>query len=260
MPLIRSALLVLLSLMLFAASALAVEHVESTRYGWVEPDADGKMSPSQRPIFSGQSTLLKAVELTATTVEPRKAAYAARILADTEQLILVKTGELTVTLGEEVHTIGPGSVALILPEDMHMLVNTADLPVTYYTLSYQSKAPTDLERGKAAGASFVIDFEDLKFEPHGRGGLRNYFNRATAMTENFEMHVTTLNEDITSHPPHTHTSEEIILMIDGEAEELINGAPHALATGDLVFLDSMVPHGIRNAGQGTCMYFAFQWR
>jgi len=29
--------------------------------------------------------------------------------------------------------------------------------------------------------------------------------------------------------------------------------------GDVVFLNSMVPHAIKNTGRGACTYFAFQW-
>ncbi len=80
------------------------------------------------------------------------------------------------------------------------------------------------------------------------------------MTDNFEMHITTLNEGIASHLPHTHAAEEIILLIHGSAIELINGEPYEITTGDLAFLGSIVSQSIRKTGTEPRLYFAFQWR
>ncbi len=85
------------------------------------------------------------------------------------------------------------------------------------------------------------------------------FDRATAMTKRFEMHVTTLNQGLWSHPPHIHRAAEILLMMDGSAQESIHGNIHPATIGDLIYLESNVPHAIQNTGKGTCTYFAFQF-
>ena len=72
------------------------------------------------------------------------------------------------------------------------------------------------------------------------------------------MHVTSLNEGNKSHDPHTHFDEEIIVVLTGEVEEMINGANYQ-AAGSVIFLSSMDPHGIRNAGKGRCEYYAIRW-
>jgi quercetin dioxygenase-like cupin family protein len=84
--------------------------------------------------------------------------------------------------------------------------------------------------------------------------------RATATFEELEMHVTTLNEGVTSHDEHVHESEEIILVIKGEVEESINGIPHKAGPGSLILLLDDDSHGIRNVGKGQCEYFAFKWK
>jgi (S)-ureidoglycine aminohydrolase len=68
-------------------------------------------------------------------------------------------------------------------------------------MKYRSQLPMDKDRGKEAGGSLVIDWNELPFNPHDKGGIRRYFDRATAMCERFEMHVTTLNEGLKSHEP-----------------------------------------------------------
>ncbi len=230
---------------------------------WAEPVASIRYAPvSEGPgaqrLLAGESTLLAQVAMCFERLEPGERLE--RTSAQ-EVLYLVREGQVTVQLGDrESCTVGPGSIVLVMPGDRHVMAAAGDEVVRYYEMRYRAKEPADAGRGRAAGGSLVVDFEALDFHPHDKGGLRRYFDRATAMTNNFEMHMTTLNEGITSHPPHTHRAEEIILMVEGEAEELINGEPYALQAGELVFLDSMVPHGIRNTGRGSCRYFAFQWR
>lgn len=243
-----------------SAGGLRAAPVFSDSYPFPSVQKRSDRGESTQVFFSGETTLLAKLGMSVVTLDAHNSILRPAEPNGDELLLLVKQGRLAITLAGETRVLGPGSIALILPGDSYTVAAGGSAPVTYFQMSYRSKAAPDPQRGRADGNSFVVDFEDLEFQPHDRGGLRNYFNRATTMTENFEMHVTTLKEGITSHPPHTHRSEEIILMIHGEAEELINGEPHALKTGDFAFLDSMVPHGIRNTGAGTCMYFAFQWR
>ena len=74
-----------------------------------------------------------------------------------------------------------------------------------------------------------------------------------------EMHITTLLEGEKSHDPHVHPDEEIIVVLQGEVEEMINGTPYRLGPGSLIFLSAMDPHGIRNVGKGACEYYAIRW-
>ena len=73
------------------------------------------------------------------------------------------------------------------------------------------------------------------------------------------MHVTTLNEGIKSHEPHTHRAEEIILVIDNKTEMQIGSDFYKGVTGDIYYVASNIAHAIRNDGVGPCMYFAFQF-
>jgi (S)-ureidoglycine aminohydrolase len=49
-------------------------------------------------------------------------------------------------------------------------------------------------------------------------------------------------------------------MLQGDAIMHIDGVDYETSAGDVIFLDSMVPHGITNAGETPCEYFAFQWK
>ncbi len=175
-----------------------------------------------------------------------------------EQIIIIKDGAVEVTVGTKTKTIGPNSVAFLLPGEEGSITSKTE-KARYYTMIYHSKASPDLERGKEDGGSFIIDFNDLTYREHKRGGVRKFFNRATAMCPYYEMHVTNLNPGIKSHEPHVHKASEIILVIDGATEMEIGNERYQAQAGDVYFMGSNVPHAIRNIGEKQCQYFAFQW-
>jgi (S)-ureidoglycine aminohydrolase len=49
-------------------------------------------------------------------------------------------------------------------------------------------------------------------------------------------------------------------MLKGKAEMSIDGKSYPTTVGDVIYLDSMVPHSITNTGDEACEYFAFQWK
>ncbi len=126
-------------------------------------------------------------------------------------------------------------------------------------MKYETNTPADIQRGAGTDGSFMIDWNDIVFKPHDKGGIRNYFKQSTSMFQRFEMHVTTLNPGLKSHEPHTHKAAEIVLMIDGSADMQIDKTHQKAEKGDLIFLKSNIPHALNNIGKNACMYFAFQW-
>jgi (S)-ureidoglycine aminohydrolase len=176
-----------------------------------------------------------------------------------ERFFIIKKGLVSVTRGATAYVIGKGSVVVLLPGDELGLVNRGESPAEFYEMAYASKAGVDLERGKMAGASFVMNWSDMVFKAHDKGGIRQLFDRKTAMFSRFDIHITTLNPGLSSHAPHTHKNEEIILMVDGDGEMLVNGRPVRCDTGDAVYVDSMVPHNLTNIGKVPSTYFAIQW-
>ena len=106
----------------------------------------------------------------------------------------------------------------------------------------------------------MIDFNELEFKPHDKGGIRNYYRRATSMFDYADVHVATLNANVKSHEPHIHSAAEIVLMISGNAVMQIGNDFYQGTAGDLFYLESDVPHAIQNNGDESCMYFAVQWK
>ena len=197
---------------------------------------------------------LKYVELN----KDKSVAYAGG-LKEEDRFFIVKNGTVTVTLNNLKTELERGSIIVLLPGDQLLIENNGTEPVSFYEMGYQSIKPADAERGKKAGPSFFIHWNDMVFKSHDKGGVRQLFDRQTTMLNRFDIHVTTLNVGNKSHDPHTHVNEEIILMMGGNAVMQI-GADHQKANeGDAVLLGSMVLHNLTNIGNIPCLYFAIQW-
>ncbi|MFC5862328.1 cupin domain-containing protein [Acidicapsa dinghuensis] len=92
------------------------------------------------------------------------------------------------------------------------------------------------------------------------GEVRSIVKGPTATLDELEMHVTTLNPGMASHPPHHHPNEELILVDSGTVEALINGQWKRLGPGSVILNASNVLHGLRNVGQTPAQYHVVSWR
>ena len=146
-----------------------------------------------------------------------------------------------------------------MPQQMHSIKNVGETNLTYYVMRYRSKKKMDLERGQASGGSLMLNADSSTFKPGKSGGGWAYFDRPTSMCERFEMHVTQLNKKGPSHTPHSHIETEIILVISGKTEMTIDGKEYTAGPGDFYFINSQLMHGVRNATDEPCKYFAFKW-
>lgn len=250
------ALFLLFSCSLYAQGPL----VESKVYQWKDLQVEKEATRERRPILKGSTTDLSSLEIHASTLQPGKTPHSSHSHSDEEELIIIREGKLKITINNKSSVVGAGSIALIMPGDEHGLENDGDTPAIYYILRYKSKLPININRGKEAGGSFVLDFNEIPFTAHDKGGIRKYFDKPTAMCSRFEMHVTTLNTGLKSHDPHTHRAEEIVVLMKGQAEMQIGEKTSPVSPGSVIFLGSEVLHAIRNTGGEACEYFAFQWQ
>ena len=50
---------------------------------------------------------------------------------------------------------------------------------------------------------------------------------------------------------HTHTAEEVVLILAGEAEAEVNGETASATTGTVILVPAHTPHGLANSGRDT---------
>jgi len=242
----------LLNLPLFVQ---AQETIQAGAYAW--PALNGKKNSSSI-MLSGSANDLSSMEVSAQVLSPRKKNLM-QVKNTEEHLLLVKSGTLTLTLHDSTFSLVRGSIAMIMPGEKYVVQNNETTPGEFHVMKYTSRLPMDPARGQSSGGSFVRDWNKLTFRQHERGGVRSYFDRPTALTKRFEMHVTTLKENFKSHDPHQHRAEEIILVLEGNVEMLMGETYYPARAGDVLFAPTNVFHGLKNTGSGSCSYFAFQW-
>jgi len=83
-----------------------------------------------------------------------------------------------------------------------------------------------------------------------------HFNGPTQQLAALASGFVTLEPGAQPHPPHRHPEEEIMIVGEGTGEFFINGVATPVKTGDMIFAESNVLHGVRNTGK-TQMTFYF---
>jgi (S)-ureidoglycine aminohydrolase len=233
--------------------------VPSQKYSWKTPSKKVRHNMLSVVLFEGSVYDMEYLQMNGIAILPAEKKTSLQVPTNEEHLLIIKSGILTVGIGDSTWSIGRGSIALLMPGEQFAVQNATKDSCTFYLMKYRSKSPMDIKRGNLAGGSLIRDWNKIGFKPHDKGGIRNYFERPTAMSKRFEMHVTTLKEGIKSHEPHTHRAEEIVLIIDNKTEMQIDDKFYKGGSGDIYYLGSNVSHAIRNDGIGACTYFAFQF-
>lgn len=236
-----------------------LESVRSGVYKWADHPVKISEDRESRKILEGVSPHFEYLKIHATTQFPGAKASTAHANDDIEECIIVKEGLMEITLEGKTTVLGVGGVFLLMPKQMHSLKNVGDTNLTYYVMRYKSKKKMNIERGEISGGSLMLNPQDLVLKPSSRGAGRSYFDRSTAMCERFEMHVTRLDSKGLSHEPHKHIETEIILVLSGETGMMIEGENYKGTTGDFYFMPSQLFHGVSNAADKPCSYFAFKW-
>lgn len=108
-------------------------------------------------------------------------------------------------------------------------------------------------------SSTVFDWNTMPVRQTGVGSSRQVVRRPTATLDELEMHITTLNPGQTSHAPHQHLNEELIIIREGTVETLSNGEWKKLGPGSIIFNASNQLHGIKNIGTTPATYHVVNW-
>ncbi len=256
----KNALFIFLFMGTASVAAQNLTDIQTQIIRWDSLTAKTEKGRTRRLLLEGTTTHLKHFRIHATTVEAGIAPNPPHPNKDADELIIVKEGKVEFTIGDKTKVIEAGGVAVVLADEVHSLKNIGDKPATYYVFRYQAKTLTDLERGKKAGGSMLINASDSLYKPHDKGGRRNFYNRPSTQCSIFEMHTTTLKAGLESHQPHTHATEEALLITKGTITMVIDCKIYQAKAGDLVILTSNIPHALINTTGGECAYFAFTWK
>lgn len=107
--------------------------------------------------------------------------------------------------------------------------------------------------------STAFDWTTLTATKTAVGETRQVVRSPTATLDELEMHVTTLNPGQTSHAPHKHPNEELVIVREGTVEVLVQGEWKRLGPGSVIFNASNELHGLRNVGTAPTTYHVVNW-
>ena len=109
-------------------------------------------------------------------------------------------------------------------------------------------------------SSTAWDWAALAPTPTKVGEVRRVVDAPTPTLERLEMHITTLKPGETSHAPHKHPEEELIVIKEGTVMSLVGGQERRLGPGSIILQASNEMHGLRNVGDTPATYHVILWR
>jgi quercetin dioxygenase-like cupin family protein len=108
--------------------------------------------------------------------------------------------------------------------------------------------------------SRVWDWNDLTVRQNATGEARSVVRAPTVTLDELEMHITTLKPGLSSHPPHQHPNEELLIVREGTVEVLVAGELKRVGPGSIIFQASNQPHNITNVGTVPATYHVVNWK
>jgi quercetin dioxygenase-like cupin family protein len=139
------------------------------------------------------------------------------------------------------------------------MITRRDIVVALLTASAALSAAAVAQQQTPVMLSSMFDWNAIPAKQTNVGAVRSFFKAPTTTLDELELHVTTLNPGKTSHPPHQHPNEELVIIKEGTVEVLVNGEWKTAGPGSVIFNASNQLHGIRNAGTVPATYHVINW-
>ena len=141
-----------------------------------------------------------------------------------------------------------------------MAITRRDIAVALGALLIGGTAGAIAQTPSAKLGPAVFDWTKMEPKKTDVGAIRNLVRQPTATLDELEMHVTTLNPGLASHPPHTHPNEELVIVREGTVEVLNGGIWKRLGPGSVIFNASNSSHALRNVGETPATYHVINWK
>ena len=135
-----------------------------------------------------------------------------------------------------------------------------DLFVAFIAVSLTLTGVAAMQPKPKPLGSRVWDWKDLTARPNATGEARTVVRAPTVTLDELEMHITTLNPGLASHPPHQHPNEELLIIREGTVEALVAGELKRIGPGSIIFQASNQLHNIKNVGDVPATYHVINWK
>jgi mannose-6-phosphate isomerase-like protein (cupin superfamily) len=243
-----------LSVLMMCTTDSVAQLINSGVYEWEKLQGN-----NTKQILKGPTRSLEMFEIKAVTLPGGYGFTKYKVKNGTDELLIIKEGMAVISVNEKSERLDEGSIVVASQGDEVKIQNGAKNDLTYYSFQLTPRQTDPKSKTINKVEPVIKDWFDLEFKENANGGRRDIMRQPTSMLKELEMHTTTLKEGLPSHNSHTHPDEEIILVRFGKVEESINGKLYQCGPGSVIFLTNDDDHGIRNAGEGQCEYYAIRW-
>ena len=213
-----------------------------------------------RSVFDNPTRTLDKFEVHITTLKPGMASHPPHRHA-WEEMLLMKEGEVEVSLNGKKQHAGPGSLIFYASNDAHNATNVGTTPATYYVLNFvPASVHTASDKSAAEQAvpgklkSSIFDCDALATTPTPTGARVVVVNSPTLTFNQLESHITTLNPGQHTAPDMVDPGDEFVVIKSGTVEVTVNGVATRMNAGSFAYWAPNDKRGLRNLGATPASY------
>ena len=217
-----------------------------------------------RAVFDNPTPTLEKLEVHVTTLLPGKSSHPPHH-HPWEEMLVIKEGELEVTLNGQPRHARSGSLVFFAAHDPHNARNSSDQPVTYYVINFYTDLVHTVPNKPAAEQavpgrlpSSIFDCNALPVTATATGSTVNIVNSPTLTFLNLSSHITTLNVGESTRAEQLDPGDEIFVLKSGLLEATVNGVTSRIKEGSLFYCAPNDKRGFRNMGSTPTSYMVIK--
>lgn len=213
-----------------------------------------------RAVWDNPTPTLEKFEMHITTLRPQMFSHPVHH-HPWEEMILVKEGQVDVSINGQKHRAGPGSLIFYASNDPHNMQNVGDTNTTYYVINFYTDLVHSLPDKPAveqavAGKlpSSVIDCNSLPATATPTGSTVNVLNSPTLTFLQLESHITTLNAGQSTKSDMVDPGDELFILKTGQLAATVNGITCRLKEGSFFYCAPNDKRTFKNIGDTPAAY------
>jgi quercetin dioxygenase-like cupin family protein len=217
-----------------------------------------------RAVFDNPTSTLDKFEVHITTLRPGMLSHAVHH-HPWEEMLLIKEGNVEVSINGEPHKAGPGFLIFFASHDPHNLKNVGTTNATYYVINFVTDLVHNAVDEPAAEQavvgklpSSVIDCDSQSATPTPTGSRVSVLDSPTLTFQRLSVHITTLNAGQSTRTDLVDPGDELFIVRSGLLEATVNGITCRMKEGSLFYCAPNDKRTFRNIGTTPASYQVFK--
>ena len=190
-----------------------------------------------RGVFDAPTPTMERFELHISTLNPGQTPHAPH-RHPWEEILLLKAGNLEVSINGRTHPAGPGAVIFFAAHDVHTVRNTGAQPATYYVINFYPDAARTVRDQPAADwapadrlPSGVVNWDAAATKENLHDTRRVFVNSATLTFVSLKIHATTIAAGRYPVRHAGHLNPLLVILKEGTIESNVDGVTHLVGPG-----------------------------